>query len=283
MKHNFLKNSRHHYKQPQKPLDASSEYRETYRKFENHTRSTPIRQEASNQLNSGVPLDSTTSYEAEFKTHPVEARKRREQAIYIKPKDTFSGFTSYRDNFTTKNAEKRASARPIYQPSFSMNTPFSGSTAYKETFKQWELPRNKPFRQQSTIQLATGKYVDYQTTSRDDFTGHLEHVAEGRESAISKETTLSVGTGKISNETTSRRDYIPKEGGPEKSTKPPHYVLPHNDPFNHKTTNQQNFPWWSDGEKAQSFKPKPIVNKSDQPFESLTTHKLAYKPWAGFN
>ena len=161
-----------------------------------------------------------------------------------------------------------------------MDRPFNGTTAYQETFKEWEIPVNQSIRHQSTIQLAPGRNVEYKTTSQQDFTEYPGEHSTGRQSIIPKETSLFIGKGKFSDETTSRYDYTPKDGGPEKSAKPPHYALQHNDPFDDKTTFKQNFLWWNDGKQAKSCKPKEATRQSDQPFDGLTTHNMTYRNWA---
>ena len=206
----------------------------------------------------------------------MEASKRREHTRYVKPEGAFDNFTSYRNDFTKKSTEKRMSAKPVYQPSI-FDRPFNGTTAYQETFKQWEMPVNQSFRHQSTIQLASGRNVDYNTTSKLDFTEYSS-TQSGRQSIIPKETPL-FGNERFLDETTSRHDFPPKEGGPEKSAKPVHYVLKSTDPFDHKTTFQQNFPWWTDGKKAKICRPKEAPRHVDQPFEGVTTHNMMYKAW----
>ena len=265
----------------------------------------------------------------------------------MKPEGAFDSFTSYRNDFTKKSTEKRMSAKPVYQPS-TQDRPFNGTTAYQETFKRWEMPVNESIRHQSTIQLAQGRNVDYNTTSRLDFTEYsndqsgrqsiipketrlfgggrfldettnqrdfppkeggpeksakpVHHVlkssepfdhkttfqqnfpqwTEGnqpsRQSIVPKETPL-FGGGKFLNETTNQRDFPHKEGGPEKSAKPVHHVLKSDDPFDHKTTFQQNFPWWTDGKQAKICRPKEAPQQVDQPFEGVTTHNMMYKAW----
>lgn len=250
-----------------------SEYKETYRKFDNYAPAAPIRPEGATKL-SGVPLDGKTLYEQEYKKHPLEARKKREQAKYVKPNGTFDGTSSYQYNYTEKSAEKMKSARPAYQPATS-DRPFSGTTVHKETYKPWEIPVMHGIRHQPAIRLPSGNF-DHRTTFQNDFTGHPGH--SGRQPIIPKEPTLSVGAGRFSDETTTRRDYTPKDARPEKSAKPPHYVLAHTDPFDHKTTFQHNFPW-PDGRPADSCKPQEMTRRSSLPLDGMTTHNMTYKPW----
>uniref|UniRef100_A0A7M5VH11 Uncharacterized protein n=1 Tax=Clytia hemisphaerica TaxID=252671 RepID=A0A7M5VH11_9CNID len=252
---------------------ALSEYKETYRKFDNYAPQKPIKPDSATKR-SDVPLDARTLYELEYTKHPLEARKKREQAKYVKPGGNFDGTSSYQHDYTEKSAEKMKSARPPYQPATS-DRPFSGTTVHQETYKPWEVPFTQGIRHQSAIKLPSGKF-DHKTTFQKDFTGYPGHA--GRQPIIPKGPTLSMGAGKFSDETTTRRDYTPKDARPEKSARPPQYVLHNTDPFDHKTTFQHNFPW-PKGHPAESCKPQQMVRRSSMPLDGLTTHNMTYKPW----
>jgi len=252
---------------------ALSEYKETYRKFDNYAPQKPIKPDSATKR-SNVPLDARTLYELEYTKHPLEARKKREQAKYVKPGGNFDGTSSYQHDYTEKSAEKMKSARPPYQPATS-DRPFSGTTVHQETYKPWEVPFTQGIRHQSAIKLPSGKF-DHKTTFQKDFTGYPGHA--GRQPIIPKGPTLSMGAGKFSDETTTRRDYTPKDARPEKSARPPQYVLHNTDPFDHKTTFQHNFPW-PKGHPAESCKPQQMVRRSSMPLDGLTTHNMTYKPW----
>jgi len=270
--------SRHHCIHRQKTERPSgpcalTEYKETFKKFDNYQPARPIRPDAATKL-SGVPLDGKTLYEQEYKQHALEPRKKREQAKYIKPSGAFDGASSYQYDYTEKSADKMPSARPAYQPATS-DRPFSGTTVHKETYKPWDIPMMTGIRHPPAIRMPSGTF-DHRTTFQNDFTGHPG--VSGRQPIIPKEPTLSVGHGKFSDETTTRRDYTPKDARPEKSAKPPQYILHHSDPFDHKTTFQHNFPWPT-GRPADSCKPMEMTRRSSLPLDSLTTHNMTYKPW----
>jgi len=264
----------HHPKTDHKPKGPCTitEYKDTYRKFSNYKPAAPIKPDCATRRSS-QPLDSNTLYKQEYKAHEIGLRQKREPAKYIKPDGNFDGISSYQHDYFPKQAGKMPSAKPVYQQT-TYDRPFSGTTVHKETYRPWELPSTHGIRPPQAIKLPKSKF-DHTTTFQDDFT---KHGLPGRQAIRPPEPALSVGQGKFANETTTRRDYTPKDARPMKSAKPPQHVLKHTDPFDHDTTCQSNYKW-PNGRPASSCRPEKMVIVSRDPFDSDTTHNMTYKSW----
>ena len=250
-----------------------TEYKEAYRKFSNYEPARPIVPNSAHRA-STQPFDGSTSYKQVYVPHTVGPRPKREQAKYVRPEGQFEGKSSYQENYFEKSAEKMASAKPFYQP--ATGKPFDGTTVHQETYKSWELPTaHRLCPPPAVIRIPNGKF-DHTSTFQDDYSGHKGH--PGRDAINPPEPSLTVGSGKIADETTTRADYTRKNALPEPSAKPPQNVVQHKGPFEHRSTVQNTYKW-PKGFPAESCRPENAVNMSKAPLDSETTHNMTYQRW----
>ena len=251
-----------------------TEYNDTYREFVHAPVTQPIKPHTRAKVSSG-PFERSTMYRDTFIPHKYMVPQKPNQNVYIKPSGNMHTLSSYRTDYLEKKVQKPKLAKPVYKPVAS-GCPFDGSTVNNETYKAWDVPKIESVHPpHKGIRKSSAKF-DHHTTVQHDYPGYYSNL--GREAVRPPETSLTTGNGPMSNETTHRLDYDKKDGGPEKSAKPPERSIRNPGSFDHETTNQHAYPW-PHGQAADSCKPVQYALKSNQPFHGNTTHKEAFRRW----
>lgn len=249
-----------------------TEYKDTYKKFDNYEPIRPIIPDSTRQAGN-KPFDATTTYSNVFVPHDSVPIPKREPDKYIRPDGQFEGTSSYQKDFFPKARQAVQSAKPQYNR--PENKPFDSSTVHKETYQPWELPSHSYKVPKSAIRLPDARF-EHKTTFQKDYQGHKGHT--GRTQINPPEPTLTVGAGQMGEETTTRADYTKKDAKPEKSAKPPHVISTRDVPFTSDTTVQNDYQW-RDGLPAESCRPVQTSSRSNQPLDAATTHNSTYKAW----
>lgn len=251
-----------------------TEYKDTFRSFPSHEPTRPIKPETA-QRSSVKKFDGNTTYKDIFVPHNTKPITKRSPPTYSKPEGVFEGRSSYKHDFFPKQAQKTTSAKPEYNKA-TYDKPFDGTTVNQETYKAWDLPSPAEFKKpKPAMSLPKGSF-NHTTTFQHDFHGHNGQT--GRETFNPPGPSLSVGSGKIASETTTRADYGRKYTRPVKSAKPPNSRIQHDLPFENDTTAKNAFKW-PKGRPASSCRPEECTRSSGEPLESRTTHNQTYKQW----
>ncbi|XP_064619050.1 stabilizer of axonemal microtubules 2-like isoform X2 [Lineus longissimus] len=139
---------------------------------------------AENAKHSDGPFDDHTCYKDDYIRHPMELRERRAKEAYNPNKAPLDGLTTFKRDFTPKDARPVESMKPAGNAYIS-DAPFEGKTTHKSDYTQWQL--DKPYHHAADPYTKPPGDIDFRTTHNVVFTpkemtkrGYIRPQSRGR-------------------------------------------------------------------------------------------------------